>query len=125
MTTHEPPPRREIGHRFRRPLTAAELETIAATARRPGGNGGLDGAFRAIWDIILSDADGMTMAEAAERALKFHPADIWHRHRGPRYPKQEAADLRWFNIGPASYPDCEAERVRSPHATRCRGYEDL
>jgi len=109
-----------VGHRFRRPLTDAELDAIAAAAKRRGKSGGLNGAFRATWDILLGDAEGMTMDEATERGLRFHPAEyanpqsqsevlleIWLRHRGP-HRKASAVGMLWMDMGPGSYPDDEA-----------------
>ena len=112
------PPHRGVGFRFRRPLTPDELDSITAAARRRGKDGGLDGAFRATWDILLGEAEGLTMDEAAWRGLKFHPAEyaiphsqsetvlsIWRRHRGPRYPNESSVGLLWMDMGPGSYPD--------------------
>lgn len=120
----EPPPPRDsssprgVGFRFRRPLTDAELDAITAAAKRRGKDGGLDGAFRATWDILLGEAEGVTMDEASARGLKFHPAEyaipqsqseillrLWRRHRGPRYRKESSVGMLWLNMGPGSYPD--------------------
>jgi hypothetical protein len=122
MTTSQPAPvpdePRGIGIRFRRPLTDDELGAIKRAAKRRSKSGGLDGAFRATWDILLGDAEGMTMDDAYDSGLRFHPAEyaipqsqseqllaIWREHRGPRYPKESAAEMLWLNMGPASYPD--------------------
>jgi hypothetical protein len=106
------------GARFRRPLTDAELAVITAAGRRGGRDGGLDGAFRATWDILLREAESVTMEEADRQGLKFHPGDyaiplsqsvvllsIWRRHRGPRYRSGSAAGMLWIHMGPGSYPD--------------------
>jgi hypothetical protein len=111
---------RGVGYRFRRPLTRAEFDQITEAAQRRGKSGGLDGAFRATWDILLGEAEGMTMAQASEQGVRFHPAeyaipdsqcevllDIWVRHRGPRYPKQSAVGMLWMNMGPGSYAEDE------------------
>ena len=111
------PAPRGVGFRFRRSLTDEELERIRSAAKRPGRNGGLDAAFRATWDILLGEAEGMTMAQAVDRGLKFHPLEyalpehqaqqvlsIWVRHRGPRYRIASAASLLWMSMGPASVP---------------------
>ncbi len=50
--------------------------------------------------------------------MRFHPAEyavpesqydrlleIWIRHRGPRYPRESAVRMLWFNMGPAACPD--------------------
>ena len=122
MNMQDPPSgpssHRGVGFRFRRPLTDVELDAIIDAAKRPGKDGGLDGAFRATWDILLTEAEGVTMAEATEQGLKFLPAEyaipesqrevllgIWLRHRGPRYRKQSAVGMLWMNMGPGSYPD--------------------
>lgn len=118
------PPQREprsagvVGARLRRPLTDAELEAITTAAKRRGKDGGLDGMFRATWDILLGEAEGLTMEEARRRGLRFHPAEyaipqsqsvsllrIWRRHRGPHYPSESAAGMLWIHMGPGSYPD--------------------
>ena len=112
------PSPRGIGFRFRRPLTEDEFERITAAAMQRGRSGGLDGAFRATWDILLGDAEGLTMQEASDRGLRFHPAEyaipesqsdrllgIWRKHRGPRYPRESAAGMLWMSMGPGSYPD--------------------
>lgn len=109
---------RGIGYRFRRPLTDDELATIKKAAQRRSKSGGLDGAFRATWDILLLDAEGMTMAEASDAGMRFYPAEyaiperqstqlleLWKRYRGPRYPRESSAGMLWMNMGPGSYPD--------------------
>ena len=117
-TSSSPQTSRGTGFRFRRPLTDEELETIKAAAKRRTKDGGLDGAFRATWDILLGEAEGMTMAEATERGLTFFPAEyaiphsqseivlgIWRRYRGPRYHKESVVGMLWMDMGPGSYPD--------------------
>lgn len=111
---------RSIGHRFRRPLTDDELAAIKKTAQRRSKAGGLDGAFRATWDILLLEAEGMTMAEASDAGLRFYPAEyaipesqgtqlleLWKRYRGSRYPRELSAGMLWMNMGPGTYPDDE------------------
>ena len=79
---------------------------------------GSRGAFRATWDILLGDAEGMTMAEAAARGFRFHPAEyaipesqsevllgIWRLHRGRAHPKESEVGMLWMNMGPGSYQD--------------------
>ena len=116
---YRPGPRpRGVGTRFRRPLTPAELAAITAAARRGGRDGGLDGAFRATWDILLGEAEGMTTAQASVRGFRFHPAEyaipesqaevllgLWRRYRGPRYPRDSAVRMLWMSMGPGTYPD--------------------
>ena len=122
----DPSAHRGIGYRFRRPLTDAELETITSAAKRRGKDGGLDGAFRATWDILLGEAEGLTMDEAIERGLKFHPAEyaipesqsetllgIWLRHRGPRYPQGVCCRVLVAKHGPGTYPDDNSDSTRS------------
>ena len=109
---------RGIGFRFRRPLTDDELAAIKKAAQRRSKAGGLDGAFRATWDILLLEAEGMTMAEASDAGLRFHPAEyaipdsqgtqlleLWKRYRGSRYPRESSAGMLWMNMGPGTYPD--------------------
>ncbi len=58
------------------------------------------------------------MAEAAERGLRFHPAEyaipesqseallgIWRRYRGPAHRKESEVGRLWLDMGPGSYPD--------------------
>ena len=114
------PPHGDVGTRFRRPLTEQELDKIAEIAKWPGETGGLAATFRAIWDVLLGEAEGVTYAEASERGLKFNVAeyaipesqrgvllDLLHEVRGPAV-KESSVAMLWLDRGPATYPDGSA-----------------
>lgn len=67
MTTFEP----DTGRRFRRALSTSEMAEIERVIRSEGGAAG----FRAIWSLILSEAEGVTWDDAVELGLKFHPSE--------------------------------------------------
>ena len=107
-----------IGYRFRRPLTPAELDAIMAAARASRQKRWTGRSLPGDVDILLGEAEGMTMAEASERGLRFHPTEyaipesqadvllaIWRRHRGPHYLKDSVVGMLWINMGPGTYPD--------------------
>lgn len=109
MSTSEP----RGQHRFRRALTARELSAIEQAMRQEGGAAG----FKALWSVILTEAEGVTWEEAVARGLRFRPADyaipsaqadqlltLMTTHRGPS-DKPINASMTWLNEGPASFED--------------------
>jgi hypothetical protein len=107
MSTSEP----DAGYRFRRPLSAEEMTEVERVMRSNGGAAG----FRALWDVILSEAEGVTWDDAVERRLKFRPGDyavplaqanellaLMTKHRG-RNDKPISVSMTWLSDGPTSY----------------------
>ena len=101
-----------------RRFTDVELGRLTTLARR--GRTGPLLALDELWDLILRDAEGMTLSEAAETPGQFSVSDyaiaadqalILHQAmtRGRRLTRREIIGIRmtWLNQSPAVYDDPE------------------
>lgn len=107
MSTFDP----DTGYRFRRPLSGEEMREVERRMRSDGAAAG----FRALWDVILLEAEGVTWDDAVAQGLKFYPGDfaiplaqanelqtLMTKYRG-RNDKPMNVSMTWLNNGPASY----------------------
>ena len=102
-----PPASRRVGYRFRRPLTEDEFKAITQAESARGTPGGLDGAFRATWDIL------------ARRGRRYDPGGS-DRAR-PAFPPAEYAIPESQHEPPAGHLDhasrfTTSSGVRGPDA---------
>lgn len=108
---------RQVGSRFRRPLSAEEMGQVLAALRSGGRDQhGPAAAMVALWDIILTEAEGTTFAAAMAAQCGYHPNDYaiprWQAReliaemaRGRRAQVRHGVRLAWNNSGPAVYDD--------------------
>ncbi len=107
MSTSEP----DTGYRFRRSLSAEEMLEVERLVRSDGAAAG----FRALWDVILSESEGVMWDDAVAQGLMFDPGDyaiplaqadelqaLMTKHRA-RNEKPINVSMTWLNTGPATY----------------------
>lgn len=99
-------------YRFHRPLTEAELATVLAASRE----GGVASGIRALWDVILREAEGMTWKEAVAQGQQFEPGryaipteqpvavrQALEQHGADFVKVETAVAMAWLDVGPATY----------------------
>jgi hypothetical protein len=100
------------GARFRRPLTDTELARVLAIILAEGASAG----FTTLWDIVLLEAHGLTMEQAATAGLDYRVRDYAITDEqartifdamagtaGGRRLMLQAIGSMWLDKGPASF----------------------
>ena len=118
----DPSVSRRVGSRFRRRLTPAELRSIVMAADAPPGTA-VEAAFRTLWDLLLTEAEGVSFADAVERGLRFHPddyaipaaqaaslIDLLNQVAGALRGSERSVAMAWLELGPATYDDSDERR---------------
>lgn len=115
-----------VGWKFHRALTDEELAAVKARIDAEGGAAG----FRAMWDVLLTEADGVSYEQAVLAGVRVEPAAYaiplaqaelltgWmqkaRRGRGGASASRwhQQVTWTWFQLGPASFdpPSSPAEQ---------------
>lgn len=112
-----------LGSRFRRALTDDELKRIDDAIRTGfAGEGGPAAGIRAMWDIILRDAEGVSWGEQSVPERRYDVRDyaiparqeqaiLARLYRGQSRGVRNSIGFAWLDVGPAVFDDDEHEEL--------------